>query len=107
MGLETDFRKLRARGWKPLVVGGGSWLFISTFSLVLIETELFVKWRRAMAEIIRAIIGSSVPTDGAPLDKIIALGKKALRQKADEELARDLLGLDGVRLPLERDPGVN
>jgi uncharacterized membrane protein YadS len=37
MGLETDFRKLRARGWKPLLVGAGSWLFISAFSLVLIE----------------------------------------------------------------------
>jgi uncharacterized integral membrane protein (TIGR00698 family) len=37
MGLETDFRKLRAKGWKPLLVGGGSWLFISAFSLVLVE----------------------------------------------------------------------
>jgi uncharacterized integral membrane protein (TIGR00698 family) len=37
MGLETDFRKLRAKGWKPLLVGTGSWLFISGFSLALIE----------------------------------------------------------------------
>jgi uncharacterized integral membrane protein (TIGR00698 family) len=37
MGLETDIRKLRAIGWRPLLVGAGSWLFISTFSLVLIE----------------------------------------------------------------------
>jgi uncharacterized membrane protein YadS len=37
MGLETDFRKLRAKGWKPLLVGAGSWLFISAFSLVLVE----------------------------------------------------------------------
>ena len=37
MGLETDVRKLRKRGWKPLLVGGGSWLFISAISLVLIE----------------------------------------------------------------------
>ena len=37
MGLETDFSKLRAKGWRPLLVGAGSWLFISTFSLVLIE----------------------------------------------------------------------
>jgi len=37
MGLETDFRKLRAKGWKPLLVGAGSWLFISAFSLALIE----------------------------------------------------------------------
>ena len=37
MGLETDFRKLRAKGWKPLLVGTGSWLFISALSLALIE----------------------------------------------------------------------
>jgi uncharacterized integral membrane protein (TIGR00698 family) len=37
MGLETDVRKLRAKGWKPLLVGAGSWLFISAFSLVLVE----------------------------------------------------------------------
>jgi uncharacterized integral membrane protein (TIGR00698 family) len=37
MGLETDFRKLKAKGWKPLLVGAGSWLFISVFSFCLIE----------------------------------------------------------------------
>ena len=37
MGLETDFGKLRAKGWRPLLVGAGSWIFISAFSLVLIE----------------------------------------------------------------------
>jgi len=37
MGLETDISKMRARGWRPLLVGAGSWLFISTFSLALIE----------------------------------------------------------------------
>jgi len=37
MGLETDIGKLRAKGWKPLLVGAGSWLFISAFSLLLIE----------------------------------------------------------------------
>jgi len=37
MGLETDFSKLRAKGWRPLLVGAGSWLFISAFSLGLIE----------------------------------------------------------------------
>jgi uncharacterized integral membrane protein (TIGR00698 family) len=37
MGLETDFGKLREKGWKPLLVGAGSWLFISAFSLALIE----------------------------------------------------------------------
>ena len=37
MGLETDIRKLRARGLRPLALGAASWLFISVFSLVLIE----------------------------------------------------------------------
>jgi uncharacterized integral membrane protein (TIGR00698 family) len=37
MGLETDFGKLRAKGWRPLLVGAGSWVFISVFSLALIE----------------------------------------------------------------------
>jgi uncharacterized integral membrane protein (TIGR00698 family) len=36
MGLETDVMKLRAKGWKPLLVGAGSWLFIAAFSLVLV-----------------------------------------------------------------------
>jgi high-affinity K+ transport system ATPase subunit B len=60
-----------------------------------------------MGAIIRAIFAGSASDDKAPLDKIIALGKKALRQKAEEELALDLLGLDGVCLPLERGPGVS
>jgi uncharacterized integral membrane protein (TIGR00698 family) len=37
MGLETDIGKLRVKGWKPLLVGAGSWFFISTFSFCLIE----------------------------------------------------------------------
>jgi uncharacterized integral membrane protein (TIGR00698 family) len=37
MGLQTDIRKLRAKGWKPLFVGAGAWLFISAFSLALVE----------------------------------------------------------------------
>jgi uncharacterized membrane protein YadS len=37
MGLETDIHKLRAKGWKPLLVGAGSWLFIATLSLALTE----------------------------------------------------------------------
>jgi uncharacterized integral membrane protein (TIGR00698 family) len=37
MGLETDFRKLRARGLRPLALGAASWVFISGFSLSLIE----------------------------------------------------------------------
>jgi uncharacterized integral membrane protein (TIGR00698 family) len=37
MGLQTDIRKLRAKGWRPLFVGAGAWLFISAFSLALVE----------------------------------------------------------------------
>ena len=37
MGLETDFGKLRAKGCRPLLLGAGSWVFISVFSLALIE----------------------------------------------------------------------
>jgi hypothetical protein len=38
--------------------------------------------------------------DDQALNEIIEFGKKALRQKRSEELAFDLLGLDGVPLPL-------
>ena len=37
MGLETNVGKLRAKGWRPVLVGAGSWLFISIFSLALVE----------------------------------------------------------------------
>jgi uncharacterized integral membrane protein (TIGR00698 family) len=37
MGLQTDIRKLRAKGLRPLFVAAGSWVFISVFSLALIE----------------------------------------------------------------------
>ena len=37
MGLGTDVGKLWARGWQPLLLGAGSWVFISVFSLALIE----------------------------------------------------------------------
>ncbi len=37
MGLETDFRKLYARGFRPVLLGGTSWLFIATVSFFLIE----------------------------------------------------------------------
>jgi uncharacterized integral membrane protein (TIGR00698 family) len=37
MGLETDIRKLRAKGLRPLVLGAASWLFIAGFSLVLVR----------------------------------------------------------------------
>ena len=36
MGLETDIRKLKAKGARPLALGALSWVFISTFSLALI-----------------------------------------------------------------------
>jgi uncharacterized integral membrane protein (TIGR00698 family) len=37
MGLETDIRKLRAKGLRPLLLGSASFLFIATFSLALVK----------------------------------------------------------------------
>jgi len=37
MGLETDVRKLRAKGVRPMLLGAFAWLFISVFSLGLVE----------------------------------------------------------------------
>ncbi|HXP97922.1 MAG TPA: YeiH family protein [Telmatospirillum sp.] len=37
MGLETDIRKLKAKGLAPLLLGAASWLFIALFSLTLIK----------------------------------------------------------------------
>lgn len=37
MGLETDFRKLKAKGGRPLFLGLGAFLFISVFSLMLVK----------------------------------------------------------------------
>ncbi len=37
MGLETDIRKLRAKGLRPLLLGLCSFLFIATFSLALVK----------------------------------------------------------------------
>jgi uncharacterized integral membrane protein (TIGR00698 family) len=37
MGLETDLRKLRAKGLRPLVLGAAASVFIAGFSLVLVE----------------------------------------------------------------------
>ncbi|HTW35161.1 MAG TPA: YeiH family protein [Rhizomicrobium sp.] len=37
MGLETDIRKLKAKGIKPLLVGLAAFLFIASFSLVLVN----------------------------------------------------------------------
>jgi uncharacterized integral membrane protein (TIGR00698 family) len=37
MGLETDFRKLKAKGMRPLLLGACAWLFIAAFSFVLVK----------------------------------------------------------------------
>jgi uncharacterized integral membrane protein (TIGR00698 family) len=37
MGLETDIRKLKAKGLRPLALGAAAWVFISVVSLALIE----------------------------------------------------------------------
>ncbi|MBU6298740.1 MAG: YeiH family putative sulfate export transporter [Alphaproteobacteria bacterium] len=37
MGLETDIRKLRAKGLRPLFLGLGAFLFIAGFSLMLVK----------------------------------------------------------------------
>jgi uncharacterized integral membrane protein (TIGR00698 family) len=37
MGLETDIAKLRAKGFRPLLLGLAAFLFIATFSLVMIK----------------------------------------------------------------------
>ena len=37
MGLETDIRKLRAKGLRPLLLGLASFIFIATFSLALVK----------------------------------------------------------------------
>jgi uncharacterized integral membrane protein (TIGR00698 family) len=37
MGLETRIAKLSGKGWKPLLVGAGAWLFISVFSYGLVR----------------------------------------------------------------------
>ena len=37
MGLETDIRKLYAKGLRPLLLGAGAFLFISGFSLLMIK----------------------------------------------------------------------
>ncbi len=37
MGFETDFRKLKAEGLKPLMLAAAAWIFISTFALALVK----------------------------------------------------------------------
>lgn len=36
MGLETDIRKLAAKGLRPALLGAGAWIFVSVFSLGLV-----------------------------------------------------------------------
>ncbi len=40
MGLETDFSRLRAKGVRPFVLGLVSFLFISSFSLILVKATI-------------------------------------------------------------------
>jgi uncharacterized integral membrane protein (TIGR00698 family) len=37
MGLETDFRKLKAEGLRPLALAAAAWIFIAVFSLGLVK----------------------------------------------------------------------
>jgi uncharacterized integral membrane protein (TIGR00698 family) len=37
MGLETDIRKLRAKGLRPLLLGAAAFAFIAGFSLILVK----------------------------------------------------------------------
>jgi uncharacterized membrane protein YadS len=37
MGLDTDIRKLRARGLRPLLLGAAAFLFVAGFSLMLVK----------------------------------------------------------------------
>lgn len=41
MGLETDFRKLQAEGLKPLGLAAAAWMFIASFSLVLVKLTAY------------------------------------------------------------------
>jgi uncharacterized integral membrane protein (TIGR00698 family) len=41
MGLETDFRKLKAEGLKPLALAAMAWVFIAGFSLVLVKVTAY------------------------------------------------------------------
>jgi uncharacterized integral membrane protein (TIGR00698 family) len=41
MGIETDFRKLRAEGLKPLALAAAAWVSISIFALVLVKITAY------------------------------------------------------------------
>ena len=41
MGIETDFRKLKAEGLKPMLLAAASWVFISVFALALVKLTAY------------------------------------------------------------------
>jgi hypothetical protein len=60
-----------------------------------------------MAAILKVLASDPSSGDDRALNEIIEFGKKALRQRWSEELAFDLLGLDGVPLPLGTKQGAD
>ncbi|MBV8963190.1 MAG: putative sulfate exporter family transporter, partial [Hyphomicrobiales bacterium] len=40
MGLETDIRKLMAKGIRPFLLGGMAWVFVGTLALTLVKTVM-------------------------------------------------------------------
>ncbi|MBV9741395.1 MAG: YeiH family putative sulfate export transporter, partial [Hyphomicrobiales bacterium] len=40
MGLETDIRKLMAKGIRPFLLGGMAWIFVGTLALLLVKTVM-------------------------------------------------------------------
>jgi uncharacterized membrane protein YadS len=40
MGLETDIRKLMAKGIRPFLLGAMAWVFVGTVALVLVKTVM-------------------------------------------------------------------
>ena len=41
MGFETDFRKLKAEGLKPMLLAAAAWVFISVFALALVKLTAY------------------------------------------------------------------
>ncbi|MGK6316495.1 YeiH family protein [Neorhizobium sp. DT-125] len=41
MGLQTDIRKLKAEGWRPLALGAFGWLFIAAFGYAMLKLFAF------------------------------------------------------------------
>ena len=41
MGIETDLRRLKAEGLKPLLLAAAAWIFISIFALVLVKMTAY------------------------------------------------------------------